>query len=155
MVKNAGKKKKNYVYLYAIILCFTFFWWFMFARPSEDLNKYICRDAELASYSIKSFKKDVSMLAKFYYKRTESCVALMDLYKDNKGVFTKLEKCSILDATAESVVPLTQLLLINGEDTLASAELVKVLNAMRPYDYCIQYDSTLRSIVKIKKLADL
>lgn len=155
MDKKVGKKKKNYVYLYAIVLGLTFFWWFVFARPSEDLDKYICRDYDLATYSTKSFKNNVSSLAKFYYQRTESCVELMDLYKENRGVFNRLEKCSIIDAATESVVPLSQLLLVNGEDKLASAELVKVLNAMRPYDYCIQYDSNLRSIVKFKKLADL
>ena len=149
------KKNKTYTYIYGIVLILTFFWWFTFARPSENLDVYICRDYELASYSMRAYKHNMSALAKFHHKRIQSCIDLMDKYKYNSGFFNRMEKCSITDAATESVIPLVQLLLSNGEDNVAKKELSTLLEAMQPYSYCPQYDDNLRTIVKYKRLLDL
>lgn len=149
------KKKNTYAYIYGIVLIFTFFWWVTFAKPSEDLDKYICRDYELASYSIKAYQHNMAALARFHHKRMSSCIQLMDKYKKNRGFFNRIEKCGITDAATSSVVPLIQLLLSNGEGDVAKDELEKLLNAMEPYSYCPQYENNLRTIVKYKRLLDL
>lgn len=149
-------KNKNYVYIYAVLLGFTFIWWLLFARPSEDLNKYICRDSELVEYSIKAYKNNLSQLAQFHYKRVESCLDLMEVNKTDRNPIRRIERCGVLDALTESAVPLSQLLLANGEIPTAKDELLKIIKAMEPYSYCgVTYESNLKAIIKMKKLSDM
>lgn len=142
---------KKYVIAYMFILAFTFFWWFNFVRPYEDLSEHICRDYDTAAYITKAYQSNTKELTRFNYKRTQDCKKLLKVYGENKGLLDQWKKCGVLDATFASVVPLTkQLVNYYGDSESARTEIVSVLELIQPFSYCPQYGYVNKTLDEFK-----